>query len=131
MSLHLEFEPHFHYMGFAVYDNRNYTLQGDVGGLPSQYRWHAFIDNGNTYRVDEVKAYDRSELRRVIREYHLKQRNGYGERIAKRRLDALRTELQAERISYGEIAELQALAPYIDSSDVELLEAAGVAEGTL
>lgn len=44
------------------------------------------------------------------------------------RLEYLRGELRAEQISYGEIAELQSLAGYIDSDDVELLEAAGVAE---
>lgn len=46
----------------------------------------------------------------------------------KARLEYLRGELRAERISYGEIAELQSLAPHIDPSDVELLEAAGVPE---
>jgi hypothetical protein len=46
----------------------------------------------------------------------------------KNRLEYLRDELRAERISYGELAELQSLAKYIDSSDVELLEAAGVPE---
>lgn len=44
------------------------------------------------------------------------------------RLEYLRTELRKERISYGELAELQSLIPYIDKSDVELLEAAGVPE---
>lgn len=47
--------------------------------------------------------------------------------IAKR-LEYLRGELRAERISYGELAELQKLAEYIDQADVELLEAAGVPE---
>jgi hypothetical protein len=47
----------------------------------------------------------------------------------KQRLEYLRRELRAERISYGEIHELQSLAAYIDPSDVELLEAAGVPEG--
>ncbi len=46
----------------------------------------------------------------------------------KARLDYLRGELRAERISYGELFELQSLAPYIDPGDVELLEAAGVPE---
>lgn len=45
------------------------------------------------------------------------------------RLEELRRELRAERISYGEIAELQSLAKFIDKDDVELLEAAGVPEG--
>jgi len=44
------------------------------------------------------------------------------------RLDYLRGELRAERISLGEIAELQDLAPFISREDVELLEAAGVPE---
>ena len=49
----------------------------------------------------------------------------------KRRLEYLRGELQAERISYGELTELQSLAEYIDPSDVELLEAAGIPENPL
>jgi len=44
------------------------------------------------------------------------------------RLEELRAELRAERISLGELIELQNLAEYIDPSDVELLEAAGVPE---
>lgn len=44
------------------------------------------------------------------------------------RLEYLRGQLRAERISYAELAELQGLAPHIDPSDVELLEAAGVPE---
>lgn len=46
------------------------------------------------------------------------------------RLQYLRGEIRAERISYGEIAELQGLAPHIDPGDVELLEWAGVPEHT-
>lgn len=46
----------------------------------------------------------------------------------KRRLEYLRQELRQERISYGELAELQSLAKHIDPGDVELLEAAGVPE---
>jgi hypothetical protein len=48
--------------------------------------------------------------------------------MEKERLEYLRQELRAERISYGELAELQSLADYIDDNDVELLEAAGVEE---
>lgn len=47
---------------------------------------------------------------------------------ARERLEYLRGEIRAERISYGEIAELQGLADQIDPSDVELLEWAGVPE---
>ncbi len=44
------------------------------------------------------------------------------------RLDYLRGEIEGERISQGEIAELQSLADYIDSGDVVLLEWAGKPE---
>jgi len=46
----------------------------------------------------------------------------------KKRLEYLRQELRAERISYGELAELQSLAQHIEPCDIELLEAAGVPE---
>lgn len=46
----------------------------------------------------------------------------------KNRLDYLRQQLTAERISYGELSELQSLIKYIDPSDLQLLEAAGVKE---
>ena len=46
----------------------------------------------------------------------------------KERLEYLRQEIRAERISYGEIAELQSLVDYIDDGDVELLQWAGVEE---
>lgn len=46
----------------------------------------------------------------------------------KDRLAYLRREIKAERISYGELAELQALIPFIDPGDVLLLEWAGVPE---
>ena len=47
---------------------------------------------------------------------------------AKQRLEELRAEIQDGLLSYGEIAELQSLIPYIDKGDVELLEWAGVPE---
>lgn len=46
----------------------------------------------------------------------------------KERLEYLRGEIEAERISMGEIAELQSLAAHIDPTDVVLLEWAGVPE---
>jgi hypothetical protein len=46
----------------------------------------------------------------------------------KDRLEYLRGELRAERISWEELHELQSLAKHISPGDVELLEAAGVPE---
>lgn len=48
--------------------------------------------------------------------------------VIKYRLEYLRGEIRAERISQGEISELQNLASHIDPSDIELLEWAGVPE---
>jgi len=50
------------------------------------------------------------------------------EKAAKKRLEQLRKELRAERISYGELAELESLKKYIDDDDVELRQAAGIPE---
>ena len=47
---------------------------------------------------------------------------------AKDRLEYLRGEIENERISYGEIAELQGLVDHIDPSDTLLLQWAGVPE---
>lgn len=46
----------------------------------------------------------------------------------KRRLEYLRKELRAERISQEELLELQSLKGYIEKGDVELLQAVGVPE---
>ena len=49
---------------------------------------------------------------------------------ARQRLEYIRGEIIAERISNGEIAELESLAAYIDPADTLLLEWAGVEEWT-
>ena len=49
-------------------------------------------------------------------------------RNPRERLEQLRAELRAGRMSYGEQVELESLACYIEADDVELLEAAGVPE---
>lgn len=45
------------------------------------------------------------------------------------RLEYLRSQIEAESISYGEIAELQSLTGHIEPGDVQLLEWAGAPEG--
>lgn len=67
----------------------------------------------------------KSKARKVTSE---QARRAVNARWAKVRLEYLRKELRAERISYGELAELQGLVPFIEPNDVELLEAAGVPE---
>lgn len=46
----------------------------------------------------------------------------------KTRLEYLRKQIENERISYKEIAELESLKEYIDKNDVLLLQWAGVEE---
>lgn len=45
------------------------------------------------------------------------------------RLEYLREEIRQERISYGEIAELQSYIEYIDTDDIELLQWVNDIEG--
>ncbi len=47
---------------------------------------------------------------------------------AVKRLEYLRGELRAERVSWGELHELQTLVRSIEAGDTELLWAAGVPE---
>jgi hypothetical protein len=149
MSLYLEFDPHSWFMGFAIKynddyndpcewtyntDSKNCIVHGQRSHPSDNYcegftpKWNAFTDNGMSYSIDDLDAPTLHELHEKIRQYHLSKHNGYGERIAARRLEYLRNELREERMSYGESNELMGLIPYIDKSDVELLEAAGVPE---
>jgi hypothetical protein len=126
MSMHLNFEPRYWYMGFAIRNNHDlldgYSEDANMG------KWSGYIDDGNSYTIHSRHANTLESLKREIRIYHLDRHNGYGERYAARRLEYLRQELQAERMSYGEQVELQNLTDYIKDGDVELLEAAGVPE---
>ena len=47
---------------------------------------------------------------------------------AKKRLEELRSAIEAENISYSELAELQDLSDYIEAGDVVLAEWAGIPE---
>lgn len=49
--------------------------------------------------------------------------------LIKNRLEFLRGEIEAERIGWAEIEELQSLADHIEPGDTLLLQWAGVPEG--
>lgn len=125
MSLALNFEPHSWYMGFAI---GQYSPHLKPSKLDIPY--YAVTDNGMTGYIDQLEGNSLGMLKAKIRRYHLDKHTGYGERVAARRLKYLRAEIDAERISYSEIAELQGLADYIDDADVQLLEWANVPEGS-
>jgi len=72
----------------------------------------------------EVFSYDGDEPKEMLKN----QAFDDIDEIIDTRLEYLRGEIKAERISYGEIEELRSLASYIKEDDVELLEWAGVPE---
>ncbi len=93
--------------------------------------------------IYEVKAKSEEEAKRIIIDGEHTGKVEYGEEVIgepiivkvkqlcikiKERLEYLRGEIEAERISIGELLELQSLAEHIDSGDTVLLEWAGVLE---
>lgn len=80
MSMYLEFEPHSWYMGFAIEDNR----KNHWAKIGKEDKWNAYTDNGNTYMVDTCGGATLAELKQQIRQYHIRHKNGYGERLTKR-----------------------------------------------
>ncbi len=96
------------------------------------YRWVCgyaeALPNGATSqacRLHEFQAIAR-ESGAKLKRYATEEQARAG--LAAVRLEYLRGEIEAERISYDEIHELQSLAPYIEPGDVQLLEWAGVPE---
>jgi hypothetical protein len=93
MSMHLEFEPHSWYYGFAIKKDDNYndpcatvtendeqfcTVHGKrlywfqdycEGHAP---KWSAFTDDGNTYSIVELHGTTLRELQHNIRSYWLR-----------------------------------------------------------
>jgi len=82
-----------------------------------------------THAVTRIKGIN-FPVQLEVRDLHafVMSRNTVPDALILFRLEYLRGELRAERLSWGEVAELQGLAEHIDPSDVELLEAAGVPE---
>jgi hypothetical protein len=64
MSLHIDFEPHSWYMGFAIQKDP----AEDSNDKPITI-WRGYTDNGNTYRVNELLAPTLKELKQEIKHY--------------------------------------------------------------
>ena len=95
------------------------------------------VSQGTSLKFRQSKVVDVDDAIRRINKYisdvessRTAKENNMDAARAKRRLEYLRKEIEAERISYGEIQELQSLAEYIDNDDVLLLEWAGVKENS-
>lgn len=84
--------------------------------------------NGGKYIVqlgDSMKGFKPGEI--LVKEgvYEAKK---IKEKDAKKRLEQIRKSLRREDLSYGEIAELEALSDFIEADDIELRQAAGLPE---
>ncbi len=107
--------------GEEVDDGSCWGFLPNVGELPPG-------DDGLEYIRQEARWDAEAERSSRLARAEARQLGWALARVARPRLEYLRGELRAERISYGELAELQGLAAHIEPGDVELLEAAGVPE---
>lgn len=88
---------------------------------------HAGLKSGKYERAHSFSlTYAKKEVNDLEKKVKLAARL-WGE-TPQERLEYIRRELKAERISTGELIELQSLSEFIEPGDVELLEAAGVPE---
>lgn len=78
MSMHLDFEPHSYYKGFAI-------KKTDIIAAPGsrQVEWSGYTDNGNSYRIDKLHADTLKELKQKITEYYnrIAERDAYNRRM--------------------------------------------------
>lgn len=101
------------------------TCNGDDG-----CHWIGTWEEAETYAIDKAEARAEAmadagpDWRSELASHHVPVPGV----VPSERLEELREALRAESISYGELADLQELAPYIEPGDVELLEPAGVPE---
>jgi len=87
-----------------------------------------FNDQGAIYDAGERYNEDGKVVLRVVNDFFTKFTK---KEILQERLEYLRSQIEAECISTGEIIELQSLVDHIDPGDTLLLEWAGVKEGKI
>jgi hypothetical protein len=101
------------------------------GSFMSDYEGEALsLPKGDGYMVnlgygDKVRV--ECPVERTDANYQ-EQDKAFNDALNKHRLEYLRSQIEAERISYYEISELQGLTEYIDPADTLLLQWAGVPE---
>lgn len=94
--------------------------EGEAYSLPKGDGYMVTLEYGDKVRVE-------CPVERTNENY-IEQDKAINDALNKHRLEYLRSQIEAERISYYEIAELAGLAEYIDTADTLLLEWAGVPE---
>lgn len=102
---------------FAYGDIVGIKIVTDIVGSTDVVNGRVGVFTDRTYTVIDHDGAIRSDF---------KQENF--QKAADKRLEQIRKELRAERVSTGELVELAALKQWIKSGDTELQEAAGVPE---
>ena len=105
-----------HHVGLAPYQDENGTIRESYQALNAAGEAVACVD------LDGGEI-DRQHVARLPSPLHVIALTSWAAQLGE---DIKRRD--AERISYGEISELQDLVPYIDPGDTLLLEWAGVPE---
>lgn len=94
--------------------------EGEAYSLPKGDGYMVTLEYGDKVRVEcPVERTD---------ENYIEQDKAFNVALNRHRLEYLRSQIEAERISTYELIELQGLVEYIEPGDVQLLEWAGVPE---
>lgn len=94
--------------------------EGEAYSLPKGDGYMVTLEYGDKVRVECPVERTNENYREVDA--------AFNKALNRHRLEYLRGEIEAERISTGELIELQGLVEYIEPGDVQLLEWAGVPE---
>ena len=102
-------------------DDRGNLFRGTIEKIEGN---NAIIDHMNSNRRYVKRQVDKTKLfnEGVYEAKKIKEKD------AKKRLEQIRKSLRREDLSYGEIAELEALSDFIEADDIELRQAAGLPE---
>ena len=102
-------------------DDRGNLFRGTIEKIEGN---NAIIDHMNSNRRYVKRQVDKTKLfnEGVYEAKKIKEKD------AKKRLEQIRKSLRKEDLSYGEIAELEALSDFIEADDIELRQAAGLPE---
>jgi hypothetical protein len=121
----------------ATHKRKRYTIwsgpfasvrEGEMYSLPKGDGFMITLEYGDKIRVtcpvertDETYVEQDKAINDALNAY-------YAPQTPKERLEYLRSQIDAERVSTAELIELQGLVEYIEPGDVQLLEWAGVPE---
>lgn len=94
--------------------------EGEAYSLPKGDGYMVTLEYGDKVRV--TCPVERTD------ENYREQDKAFNDALNKHRLEYLRRQIEAERISYYELSELEGLKDYIDPSDTLLREWAGIPE---